>query len=98
MNKEDLKRVAERVLEPLRELGYDELRRRAIDRTVDVQEIAEVDAVLSAEIQYFFDSGRRSDQMGPIRVSVGISDGGWRDFAPVVSSFIKAADGTFIDE
>ena len=35
---------------------------------------------------------------GPVRVIGSVDNGGWRAFVPVSESFIKAPDGSFVDE
>jgi len=98
MNKRDLEAVGERALEPVRDLAYAELRRRADEGVVATDEFDENGQVLSIEIQYFLDGRDRDCNLSAVRVMACVSSGGWRDFVPATVSFIKAPDGAFIGE
>jgi hypothetical protein len=57
-------------------------------------EIAEGAFIYQVEIEVMWDG----DPGGDVRVFGSIDDGGWRAFVPLSDSFIKAPDGSFVDE
>jgi hypothetical protein len=57
-------------------------------------EIAYDGAVYYAVIDFVWDN----KPGGAVRVIGMIDDGGWRAFSPLSDSFIKAPDGSFVDE
>lgn len=76
-----------------RALTYPELAER-----VDTVEIAELRAPSGVEYQLEVQFCWDSKPNGDVRVIGSIDDGGWRTFAPLSDDFIRAPNGTFVDE
>jgi hypothetical protein len=94
LNKKEAAGLLERELELQRAIPSDELRKLVIARHIEVLAIDMPDRAYQIEIQYFWDGAPE----GRIRVAAGIDDGGWSAWNPLCRDFIKAADGSFIDE
>jgi len=61
---------------------------------IDYEVVAPTGRKYQVQIQVLWD-GRSG---GDVRVLGAIDDGGWRAFMPLCRDFIKAPDGSFIDE
>lgn len=96
MNKEVAEEVGRLTVEPLRDLPYEELARRARERQVDVVEVRGRDGVdYQVEVLYVWDH----NPDGPVRVMAAVDDGGIRAFFPMAAGdFIKSKSGEFIGE
>ena len=94
MNKDEALRLLERELDALRAESYEALVRRIDEDPVVSEHVGTDAATYQLEIQVLWD-GRPG---GNVRVMGGVDDGRWRALAPVTRSFIKSADGRFVDE
>jgi hypothetical protein len=86
--------LLEKSVERLRRESYDDLARR-IDGDPETETAqGQSGTVYQLELLAMWD-----DQPGGnVRVLASVDDGGWRAFAPLTRSFIKAHDGTFVGE
>lgn len=92
VNPHESRRILEETIASLRELSLEQLQRYLDDETREI--IGESGTRYSVEIKAFWDDA--ADRY--LRVRVAIDDGGWRAMVPKTSSFIIAADGSFVDE
>jgi hypothetical protein len=86
--------VLERELSRFRDESYAQLVARVDGDVIVVEQTAASGAVYQLEIQCMWDD----KPGGNILVMGGVDDGGWRAFAPLSRSFIKAPDGSFVGE
>ncbi len=73
-------------------LSYDELVARYRGETECREVVGESGAVYQVEVQAFWD-GR---DPGPLRVILGVDDGGWRAWSPLTTDFVMLPDGTLL--
>jgi hypothetical protein len=93
MNHQEALELLERELAKVRPLSHADLAQR-IGGSV-TRECAGADgAIYQIEMDFLWDD----KPGGNIRVMASIDDGGWRALAPLTRSFIKRADGSFVDE
>ncbi|HEY5619917.1 MAG TPA: hypothetical protein VIK60_18390 [Vicinamibacterales bacterium] len=86
--------MLEKALRRLRLESYEDLARR-IDAEPETEAAqGESGTVYQLEFSVVWDD----QPSGNLRVLGSIDDGGWRAFAPLSRSFIKARDGTFVGE
>jgi hypothetical protein len=81
-------------LEPLRSASYSDLLARLLDQQESFERVGASGNSYTIELRAFWDG----EPQGNLRVRAMINDGGWRAFAPLVEDFIRAPDGSFIDE
>lgn len=93
MSRETARIIAERRLQELRQLPYQELA-KLVDRS-STAEVNGPDGVkYQIEVQAFWDSKKGGD----IRVIVAVDGGEVSAFRPLNDSFIMAPDGSFVGE
>jgi hypothetical protein len=81
-------------LEPLRASSYSDLVVRLLDNEESFARVGASGTSYAVEIRAFWDG----QPQGNLRVRAMIDDGGWRAFVPLVEDFIRAPDGSFVDE
>jgi hypothetical protein len=93
MDQEQARTLLATQVERLRHEAYNELA-----HLLDEQETFE--RVARDGTRYQVEVASRSDDeaSGHLRVIASIDDGGWRAFAPLSQSFIRAPDGSFVGE
>jgi hypothetical protein len=94
MNRQHAQNILSAEIERLREVGYDELVSRLLDKQETFEKAAPDGARYQVELQAFWDD----ETSGNLRVFVNVDDGGWRAFVPLSGSFIRAPDGSFVGE
>ena len=94
MDKDEAREVLQGHLTPLRDLSYEELKARFLNKQEAFDTHGPSGAWYQLEIQGFWDDRRG----GNLRILGSIDDGGWRAFSPLTDSFIMAPDGSFIGE
>ena len=94
MNRTEALLVLEAQLRKYREWSYDRLRLR-----VGLPKISS-EVMGASGIRYYLDVIVHWDGEpdADVRVVACIDDGGWRAFVPLTRCFIKASDGSFVDE
>ena len=94
MNKAEAQRIITVELAKYRTRPYDELR-----GLVDAPKLS-FEVVAESQTRYYVDIRVLWDDVpeGDVRVVACIDDGGWRSYFPMADSFIKAPDGSFVDE
>lgn len=78
----------------LRHATYGALVARLLDKQESFGRVGSSGKRYAIEIRAFWDDGLREN----LRVRAMIGDGGWRAFAPLPIDFIRAPDGSFVDE
>ena len=81
-------------LDRFRVQSYEALVRRIDAEPVTTESVGRSGTSYQIECTFMWDD----KPGGNIRVMASVDDGGWRSFAPITRSFIKAADGTFVGE
>ena len=94
MDKDEAIRLLQRELDVLRQQPYADLVRRIELGSVAIERSGARSAQYQLEITVLWDSRPGGD----VLVMGSIDDGGWRAFAPLTRSFIKAADESFVGE
>jgi hypothetical protein len=95
MDEAEARALLDAEVERLRALAYEELK-NLLDAEAE-QITGSSGTMYTIETQAFGDDPR--GHSGDIRVMVSIDDGrGWRAFAPLTTSFIRAPDGSFVGE
>lgn len=94
MDKAEATEVAMTISNSLREVSYQDLVDRFLDSCEHSRAVGTSGTEYQIETQAFWDSAKPGD----LRVSVTVDNGGWRAFSPLVFDFIKASDGSFVDE
>lgn len=94
MDKDEARRIARSILDPLREEPYEDLVNRYLDAHMHREVVGTSGAEYQVEIDAIWDSG----EPGNLRVFVAIDDGGWSAFKPLLESFIKAPDESVVRE
>ncbi len=86
--------LLETELEPYRAMTYAQLAAQLDAGDLHLARVGPGGTAYQVEIQCLWDG----EPGGNLRVIGSIDDGGWRAFAPLTRSFIKAPDGAFIGE
>ena len=94
MDKDEALSLARAELAELRGSSYSELIERLLNRQETFERVGDSGTRYQVELQAFWDDKPN----GNLRVSALIDDGGWRAFSPRSVDFIRAPDGSFIDE
>jgi hypothetical protein len=94
MDKAEARSVLAAELAPLRSASYSELVARLLNHEESFERVGASGTRYAVEIRAFWDG----EPQGNLRVRAMIDDGGWRAFIPVVEDFIRAPDGSFVDE
>jgi len=94
MDRREAQSILAAELTGLRKATYSALVERLLGRQETFDRVGASGARYQVEIQAVWDD--RPD--GNLRVLAAIDDGGWRAFAPLSDSFIRAPDGRFIGE
>lgn len=94
VNKVEATEVAGTIVDALRGLTYQELVDRYLDSSEHRDVLSGSGISYQTEAQALWDTG----QPGNLRVLVSIDDRGWRAWSPLLFSFIKAPDGSFVGE
>jgi hypothetical protein len=94
MDKREARTIIAAQLEPLRQLSYQELVERLLDRQETSEVVGASGAWYQLEIYALWDDRPG----GVLRVWGAIDDGGWRAFAPLVECFLISPDGSFVGE
>ena len=94
MDKAEAMSILQAELEPLRASSYSDLVARLLDNEESFERVGASGRRYAVEIRAFWDG----KPQGNLRVRAAIDDGGWRAFVPVVEDFIRAPDGSFVDE
>ncbi len=81
-------------LEELRSASYSDLLGRLLDNEESFERVGASGTRYTVEIRAFWDG----EAHGNLRVRAMIDDGGWRAFAPVIEDFVRAPNGSFVDE
>jgi hypothetical protein len=81
-------------LDQLRRASYAALVTRLLDTQESFERVGASGTRYAVEVRAFWDDKRQ----GNLRVRAMIDDGGWRAFAPLLEDFIRAPDGSFIDD
>ena len=93
MNNDEARTLLTRRLAEYRVLSYSELA-ALVDSETDHSEVLSGGVTYQLDVRVIWD-GRSG---GDVRVLGAVDDGGWRAFLPLTDSFIKAPDGSFVDE
>jgi hypothetical protein len=94
VNREQAQSILSAEVERLRQLGYEELISRLLDKQETFERAAPDATRYQVELQAFWDD----QASGNLRVFVNVDDGGWHAFAPLSGGFIRAPDGSFVGE
>jgi hypothetical protein len=94
MDSTEARALAERRLEQLRTLSYDELVARFLNRDEGGEIGGPSGTRYQLEVRAFWDD----KEARHLRVRAAIDDGGWRAFMPLITDFIIGPDGTFVGE
>jgi hypothetical protein len=94
VNKVEATEVARTIVDALRELTYQELVDRYLDSSEHRDVLGESGVSYQTETQALWDTG----EPGNLRVLVSIDDRGWKAWSPLLFSFIKAPDGSFVGD
>ena len=94
MDKVEARKVLAGHMAGLRQLSYQELVERLLDRVEAFEVAGPSGAEYQVELQAFWD-GRPDDVL---RVIGSVDDGRWRAFLPLTDSFLVAPDGSFVGE
>ena len=93
MDKREASEILARKLKEYSRTSYHELAAR-VDAVDDVEIAGDSGIRYGVEINFIWDSRPG----GPVRVIGSIDDGGWHSMFPLTDDFIKAPDGSFVDE
>jgi hypothetical protein len=93
MNDQEALGLLERELAKFRPLSHADLAQR-IGGSLTSECAGAGGAIYQIEMDVLWDDRPGGD----IRVMASIDNGGWRALAPLTRSFIKRADGSFVDE
>jgi hypothetical protein len=94
MNREIALDIANRALQQLRKLSYQDCLALMKQRSQTTVAIGSDGKQYQVETQTFWDSKKSAN----IRVMVSVDDGGLRAFRPLTRAFIIAPDGSFVGE
>jgi hypothetical protein len=94
MDKSEARRILAAELAQLRSASYSDLVTRLLDQEESVERVGASGTRYAVEVRAFWDGKPQGD----LRVRAMIDDGGWRAFIPLVEDFIRAPDGSFVDE
>jgi hypothetical protein len=94
VNREQAQSILSAEIERLRQLGYEELISRLLDKQETFERAAPDGTPYQVELQGFWDD----QASGKLRVFVNVDDGCWRAFVPLSDGFIRAPDGSFVGE
>ena len=94
MDKVEAREVLAAQLASLRQLSYQQLVERLLDREETVEVVGASGACYQLELQGLWDA-RPNDVL---RVLGSVDDGGWRAFVPLTDSLLVAPDGSFVGE
>jgi hypothetical protein len=94
MNREQAQSILSAGVERLRQAGYEELVSRLLDKQETFERAAPDGTCYQVELQGFWDDETSRN----LRVFVNVDDGGWRAFMPLSDGFIRAPDGSSVDE
>ncbi len=94
MNREQAQSILSAEVERLREVGYEELVSRLLDKQETFERVAPDGTRYRVEVQGLWDDVAS----GNLRVFVNVDDGGWRAFVPLSDGFVRAPDGSFVGE
>ena len=93
-NKLEAREVLAVQLTALRQLSYEQLVERLLDREETFDVAGPSGTQYQVELQAFWDA-RPNDVL---HVLVSVDDGGWRAFVPLTDSFLVAPDGSIVGE
>jgi hypothetical protein len=94
VSREQAQSILSTEVERLRQVGYEDLVSRLLDKQETFEKAAPDGTRYQVEVQGFWDD--ETDRS--LRVLVNVDDGGWRSFVPLSGSFITAPDGSFVGE
>jgi hypothetical protein len=93
VNNDEARRVLSEQLAPYRAWPY-----RALCARIGSDVVLEVSGPSGATYQIEIEVRWESRPNADVRVMGSIDDGGWRAFVPLIDSFIKAPDESFVGE
>jgi len=94
VNREQAQAILTAEVRRLRQEQYEQLVSRLLDKQESFERAAPDGTKYQLEVQALWDDRA----LGNLRVIVSVDDGGWRAFAPLSESFIRASDGSFVGE
>jgi hypothetical protein len=94
MNKVEARAVLTAEMESLRQLSYQQLVERLLDRVETLEVLSEPGTRYQVELQGVWDA--RPDDV--LRILGSVDDGGWSAFVPLTDDFLIAPDGSFVGE
>jgi hypothetical protein len=94
VDKVEARKVLGTQLSSLRELSYQELVARLLDREETLEVAGPSGTLYQLELQGLWDT-RQKDVL---RVVGSVDDGGWSAFDPLTDSFLVAPDGSSVSE